>query len=107
MMFHIFSGAVLLDHEGKDLTNVMSSIVDELVNIGYINEDTGTELLRVLLFRHKYVDSKITKWSTSVTRNHSLISMTVSTIYRVVFQTWLFGNFPHKMAILQRVCGRN
>ena len=34
-------GAVLLDHEGKDMTNVMSSIVDELVNIGYINEDTG------------------------------------------------------------------
>ena len=59
----------------------MSSIVDELVNIGYINENTGTELLRVLLYRHKYVDSKITKWSTSVTRNHSLISMTVSTLF--------------------------
>ena len=70
-------GAILLDHEGKDMTNVMSSIVDELVNIGYINEDTGDELLRVLLYRHKYVDSKLSKWSTTVTRNHSLISMTV------------------------------
>ena len=69
-------GAVLLDHEGKDMTNVMSSIVDELVNIGYINEDTGIELLRVLLYRHKYVDRKLTKWSTSVTRNQSLVSMT-------------------------------
>ena len=63
------------------MTNVMSSIVDELVNIGYINEDTGNELLRVLLYRHKYVDSKLSKWSTTVTRNHSLISMTVRVFF--------------------------
>ena len=37
---------------------------------------TGIELLRVLLYRHKYVDRKLTKWSTSATRNQSLVSMT-------------------------------
>ena len=68
---------MLLDHEGKDMTNVMSSIVDELVNIGYIDENTGCELLRVLLYRHKYVDSKIPYWTSSVTRNHSLVSISV------------------------------
>ena len=67
----------MLDHEGKDMINVMSSIVDELVNIGYIDEETGGELLRVLLYRHKYVDSKLPKW-TSATRNQSVISLSVS-----------------------------
>ena len=68
-------GAVLLDHEGKDLTNVLSSIVEELVNIGYIDENTGDELLRVLLYRHNYVDQKVIKW----TNNHSALGyITVS-----------------------------
>ena len=71
-----FAGAVLLDHEGKDLTNVMSSIVNELVNIGYINDETGSEILRVLLYRHKYVDSKIPYWKS---RNQSIISISVRT----------------------------
>ena len=59
-IIHIL-GAVLLDHEGKDLTNVLSSIVEELVNIGYIDDNTGSELLRVLLYRHSYVDQKVIK----------------------------------------------
>lgn len=67
-------GAVLLDHEGKDMTNVMSSIVNELIDIGYIDDDTGSELLRVLLFRHKYVDSKLKMWRSGM-RNHSVISL--------------------------------
>ena len=66
-------GAVLLDHEGKDLTNVLSSIVEELVNIGYIDENTGDELLRVLLYRHNYVDQKAIKWTNSSTNNHSTL----------------------------------
>ena len=62
-LFSHILGAVLLDHEGKDLTNVLNSIVEELVNIGYIDENTGDELLRVLLYRHNYVDQKVIKWT--------------------------------------------
>ena len=71
----------MLDHEGKDLTNVMSSIVDELVNIGYIDENTGSEVLKVLLFRHKYVGGKTaSKWR-GIHRNHSVISMSVNVVF--------------------------
>ena len=66
-------GAVLLDHEGKDLTNVLSSIVEELVNIGYIDDNTGDELLRVLLYRHNYVDQK------SIKNNHSTLGYITTT----------------------------
>lgn len=66
----------MLDHEGKDMANVLSSIVGELVNIGYIDENTGEELLRVLLFRHKYVDSKLSKKWTMNHRNQSIVSLT-------------------------------
>ena len=70
----------MLDHEGRDLTNVLNSIVEELVNIGYIDDDTGSELLRVLLYRHKYVDSKMPKLTsmTATSRQHSIASVTVS-----------------------------
>ena len=54
-------GAILLDHEGKDLTNVLSSIVEALISIGYIDDDIGSILLRILLYRHKYVDGKTFK----------------------------------------------
>ena len=67
----------MLDHEGRDLTNVLNSIVEELVNIGYIDDDTGSELLRVLLYRHKYVDSKMPKLTSMTSRQHSIASVTV------------------------------
>ena len=54
-------GAILLDHEGKDLTNVLSSIVEALIGIGYIDDEIGSILLRILLYRHKYVDGKTFK----------------------------------------------
>ena len=78
---------MLLDHEGKDLTNVMSSIVNELVNVGYINDETGGEILRVLLYRHKYVDSKIPYWKS---RNQSIISISVRT-YILARKTYLIS----------------
>ena len=74
----------MLDHEGKDLTNVLSSIVEELVNIGYIDESTGDELLRVLLCRHRYVDSKVAKW----TRHHSIPTIIVSPLKNMYILTY-------------------
>ncbi len=77
MHFLCVLGAVLLDHEGKDLTNVLSSIVEELVTIGYLNEESAGEVLRVLLYRHKYVDAKSFKWS-GLHRNPSYVSILVN-----------------------------
>lgn len=74
---------MLLDHEGRDLTNVLSSIVEELASIGYLNDDSASELLRVLLFRHKYVDSKGFKLS-GLPRNQSFASMTVIHLRRYI-----------------------
>jgi hypothetical protein len=72
-----FLGAVLLDHEGRDLTNVLSSIVEKLTSIGYLDDENASELLRVLLFRHKYVNSKGFKWSGGLNRQQSSTSIIV------------------------------
>ena len=64
----------MLDHEGKDLTNVLSSIVEELTNIGYLSEESSGHVLRVLLYRHKYVDGKFFK-RTGLSRNHTFAYM--------------------------------
>ena len=49
---------------GKDLTNVLNSIGEALVGIGYIDEEVGRTILPILLYRHTYVDGKSSKkWS--------------------------------------------
>ena len=73
--------------------------MEELVNIGYIDENTGDELLRVLLYRHNYVDQKVIKWTNINNQNsHSSYGyMSVSIIespcpdsFRVAIQIALY-----------------
>ena len=74
-------GAILLDHEGKDLTNVLSSIVEALISIGYIDDDIGSILLRILLYRHKYVDGKINQKLHSGSHRHKSMASIYHTDY--------------------------
>ena len=91
-------GAILLDHEGKDLTNVLSSIVEALEQIGYIDDEVGSTVLRVLLYRHKYVDEKSFKWGKHIRRNSSQASLyhtAVCELYSDSIIAIPFQKFPH------------
>ena len=51
-------GVILLDLEAKDMTNLLYAIVEEFVNAGLLMDELKSEVLRMLLFRHKYVEGE-------------------------------------------------
>ena len=52
--FH-FSGVFILDLEATNMTEVVYRIVEELNIDGAIEEEQKSEIMRVLLYKHKYV----------------------------------------------------
>lgn len=56
LRLHLEKGIILLDHEARDMTNVLYTIVEEMNNTGLLNDELKGEVLRILLYRHKHVD---------------------------------------------------
>lgn len=52
------TGVMILDLDAKDLPGVVYRVVEEFGIEGVIEEEQKAEILRVLLFRHKYVSDK-------------------------------------------------
>jgi hypothetical protein len=50
-------GVLILDLEAQNLTEVVYRVVEEMSCDGVIEEEQKSELMRVLLYRHKYVSS--------------------------------------------------
>ena len=48
----------MLDHEARDMTNLLFTIVEEFNLVGLLDDDLKSEVLRILLFRHRYVDGE-------------------------------------------------
>ncbi len=82
------SGVFILDFEARDLPEVVYRVVEEFSIDGIIEEEQKGEVLRVLLFRHKYVEShdrNLPKLS-GIRKNLSHKSLSVSkTISLLIF----------------------
>ena len=50
------SGVFILDLEANNMTEVVYRITEELSIDGAIEDDQKSEIMRILLFKHKYVD---------------------------------------------------
>ena len=58
LRIHLERGVILLDHETRDMTNLLFTIVEEFNLLGLLDDDLKSEVLRILLFRHRYVDTE-------------------------------------------------
>jgi len=58
LRIHLERGVILLDHEARDMTNLLFTIVEEFNLVGLLDDDLKSEVLRILLFRHRYVDGE-------------------------------------------------
>lgn len=56
-IFFRYAGVIILDLEAQNLTEVVYRVVEEMFCDGIIEEEHKSELMRVLLYRHKYVSS--------------------------------------------------
>ena len=69
---------MILDLEAKDLPGVVYRVVEEFGIEGVIEEEQKAEVLRVLLFRHKYVSDKAGFTFGGLRKNVSQRSLNVS-----------------------------
>ncbi len=69
---------IILDLEARDLPGVVYRVVEELHIDGVIEEEQKGEVLRVLLYRHKYVSDKTSFNLAGIKRNISQKSLNVS-----------------------------
>ena len=73
-----------MDLEARDMPNVVSRCVEEFCIEGWIEEDQKSDVLRVLLYRHKYVsDSQFKRRNMSLSASiatHLVTSLRSSNI---------------------------
>ncbi len=76
------SGVLLLDLEARDLPSVVYRVVEELHIEGLLDcEERKAEVLRVLLYRHKYVEADAKRHKIKkLRRTLSQRSINVSTV---------------------------
>ena len=74
--------------QAKDFTNIAFKISEEVVNEGFVSDDQlKVDLLRLLLIRHKFVDSLVARGVQpggkldGLKRSFSKASMAVSSFY--------------------------
>lgn len=73
-----FAGVMILDMVAKDLPGVVYRVVEELHMEGIIEEEQKPDLLRVLLYRHKYVGDRAGFSLGGIKKNLSQKSLNVS-----------------------------
>ena len=83
LRIHLDRGIALLDVEARDMTNLLFTIVEEFNLSGLLEDDLKSEVLRILLFRHRYVDGDPVRFSAGLRRNLSkLVSSKVHLLAR-------------------------
>lgn len=75
LRLHLERGVTMLDVEARDMTNLLFSIVEEFNLEGLLDDDLKSEVLRMLLFRHRYVDGDQNTGLTGIRRNLSHLSL--------------------------------
>ena len=58
LRLHFERGVILLDFETKDFTSLKFAIVEEFCAAGLLNEDLKSEVLSILLYKHRYVEGE-------------------------------------------------
>ena len=79
------SGVLILDLEAQNLTEVVYRVVEEMSCDGVIEEEHKAELMRVLLYRHKYVSSNKGIKIGGLRKNLSQRSLNVSSSFCQIY----------------------
>jgi len=58
LRLHLERGVILLDLEARDMTNLLFNIVEQFNLVGLLEDEKKSEILRILLFRHRYVEQE-------------------------------------------------
>ena len=60
LRFHLDQGntAILMDFEGKDMTTILFSIVEEFHHCGLLEQDQKAEVWKVLRYKHRFMQAE-------------------------------------------------
>ena len=110
MRLSLEKAVIILDYDqAKDFTNIAFKISEEVVNEGFVSDDQlKVDLLRLLLIRHKFVDSLVARGVQpggkldGLKRSFSKASMAVSVFLHTILNTRL--NIGDKLNYLKLAC---